>query len=769
MNKYTKNWFRPAPATVLALATLALMLSGCTRDPHVKAQKYVRNGEKYFAEGQYSAASIEFRNALKSDPQSAIAAYRLGTTELALQNWPAAYTSLKQAVAINPGYGEAQLALAELLLSARQPEPAQQAIAAVLAGDAKNVNALLLRSRADVAEQRTADAKADLEQARKLFPADARVLTGIADIALFEHRPGDAVSGYQSAVKADPKFFIAYLHLAQAYLGERDIASAEAALNGGIAQNPQVTPLYLGLAGLEIRQGKAAETDAVLERLRATEGNAAAKLFAIGDFYVRFGELEKGKNALNQALQKDARYEPARRELIEVDLSTGDLASVDTLIGQILKQRPKDPEGRLYQSRLMLARHDYSKAQEILENLVHDVPEMARAHLALGLTYAAEGDPARATASMQRAVARDPDLLGAYYGLAQIALRQNDGRLALTSIDEILRRNPTLAAAHMLRGNALLALNQLQGALDEFQPIAAAQPHGSEAQERVGFTYLRMSQYPKAEQALETALSADAANGGAMRDLVVVYQMQHRPAAKIIARLQQQIQASPQPEYFELLGGAYISDHQPALAEAALRTAVEKNPKAVSAQLELAQLHMAEQKYNDALIDAQHALQANSEYLPAYMIVGEAEDRLGDYRKAQQAYEDLLKKAPNTPAALNNLAWLYSEHDGNLDMALDMAQRAKQGMPDNPSVTDTLAWIQYRKGLASIAVNDFSDLVRQAPDNPTYRFHLGMALLKLGRDAEARAALQRALSLNLPASLADQARTALAQLGAKTG
>ena len=41
------------------------------------------------------------------------------------------------------------------------------------------------------------------------------------------------------------------------------------------------------------------------------------------------------------------------------------------------------------------------------------------------------------------------------------------------------------------------------------------------------------------------------------------------------------------------------------------------------------------------------------------------------------------------PAA-NNLAWIFSEHGGDRDRALALAQTAKELAPENPQVSDTL-------------------------------------------------------------------------------
>lgn len=94
-------------------------------------------------------------------------------------------------------------------------------------------------------------------------------------------------------------------------------------------------------------------------------------------------------------------------------------------------------------------------------------------------------------------------------------------------------------------------------------------------------------------------------------------------------------------------------------------------------------------------------------------------------------------------------------------MALSLAQKAKAKIPAEPSVSDTLAWIQYRKGLYASAASILEDITEQYPQNATYRYHLGVALWKTDRPNEARQALQRALQLNIKPKDAAEARRVL--------
>jgi outer membrane biogenesis lipoprotein LolB len=45
--------------TVFCAIFLAL-LTACSRDPNVRKQKYFDSGEKYFAEGKYREAAIQY-------------------------------------------------------------------------------------------------------------------------------------------------------------------------------------------------------------------------------------------------------------------------------------------------------------------------------------------------------------------------------------------------------------------------------------------------------------------------------------------------------------------------------------------------------------------------------------------------------------------------------------------------------------------------------------------------------------------------------------
>lgn len=120
-------------------------------------------------------------------------------------------------------------------------------------------------------------------------------------------------------------------------------------------------------------------------------------------------------------------------------------------------------------------------------------------------------------------------------------------------------------------------------------------------------------------------------------------------------------------------------------------------------------------------------------------------ESLGRRDEAKTIYEKTLKLQPDNPIALNNLAYMMAETGGDLDQALTLAQRAKQRLPQDLNVGDTLGWIYLKKNLSDNAVEVLRDLVNKDPKNATYRYHFGMALLQKGDKFNAKKELQTAL------------------------
>jgi len=101
---------------------IASLLTGCSHDPNVRKQKYLESGDRYFAKGKYREAAIQYANALQVDTRFAAAHYQLGETYLKLGDSQRAFQELSRSVDLAPDNYRAHIDLANLLVTARNPD-----------------------------------------------------------------------------------------------------------------------------------------------------------------------------------------------------------------------------------------------------------------------------------------------------------------------------------------------------------------------------------------------------------------------------------------------------------------------------------------------------------------------------------------------------------------------------------------------------------------------------------------------------------------------
>ena len=135
-----------------------------------------------------------------------------------------------------------------------------------------------------------------------------------------------------------------------------------------------------------------------------------------------------------------------------------------------------------------------------------------------------------------------------------------------------------------------------------------------------------------------------------------------------------------------------------------------------------------------------------------------------EYDKAKGRYEESLKIDPKFAPAANNLAWILSEQGGNIDVALNYAQVAREQRPEDPNIADTLGWIYYKKNAYLKAATLLKDAAEKLPDNPIVQYHYGLAQQKNGDAAGAKKSLQTSLKLSQDFPGANEARKVLKEL-----
>ena len=113
---------------------------------------------------------------------------------------------------------------------------------------------------------------------------------------------------------------------------------------------------------------------------------------------------------------------------------------------------------------------------------------------------------------------------------------------------------------------------------------------------------------------------------------------------------------------------------------------------------------------------------------------------IGDERASEALLRAAVAADPQLPEALNNLAFAAIGRGDLSAITIDLAQRAAQASPDEPSILDTLGWVRYHQGRfrddanGAGAISLFRSALRIRPNDPSLATldHLGDALWRDG-------------------------------------
>jgi len=751
---------------LLITLTLGILLTSflaCNRDPNARKQKYFDSGSRYFTQGKYHEAAIEFLNAIKIDPQFAKAHYLLAKTSMRLGAWPDAYRELKRTVEIDPGNVDAQIELGDLLIQAHSFSEAQDVVDKLLKVDANSADAHALQADLDVAQNKR---EAALKEQQTAIALDPNRLDSYLRLAALQSPTQAAVaeSTLKKALLIDPKFVPAIESLAALYQKDGRTADAEDLLKRGIQLDPRSFKARRNLAEFYVSQNRKADAEQVINQAKNDLSDQPNMYRVLGDYYVETGDLDKAAAefaVLSKQRPKDLNL---REDFVELLLRQNKVDEATRLNDEILSANPKDSGAQMLRGRILNLRGKFKAAIDVLQAALKDAPEHAGGHYQLGVALSNTGNNVRAEEEWRQAVKLEPRLTDAQLALAQVALAKNDRDSLSEAAEAIITNLPSDPRGYILRAEAESRSNQKAAAEADFSKAIQIAPRSPLGYSALAGWRFKSGELQDAQKYYELALDRDPNQVAALNGLVGVL-LELKQNAKAQKRVEHQVEKEPTNDAFlTLLGGLRAANKDLAGAEQSLQKAVSLNENNIGAVLLLSNVERAQGSIDKAIATAYHSLEQNPKSPAAYFLAGSLEDSRGQWEKAEGLYQHALQVEPNYAPAANNLAYGMLEHHENTDVALSWAQIAHQKMPDSASAADTLAWIYYQKGIYGTAASLLQEALQKSPDNATYHFHIGMVYQKQNNTEAARKHFQRALEINPNSPAAEEIRRALSQV-----
>jgi len=403
-------------------------------------------------------------------------------------------------------------------------------------------------------------------------------------------------------------------------------------------------------------------------------------------------------------------------------------------------------------------------------------PTSANDYYTQGMLYLARSMPKEAGEQFRQALKLDPNHIYSILGMVAISIKLGDEESAKEFSDKAMKVQPNNAEILNMLGERWMidagSPKYLPEAESKFKEALSINPKLVPAHVNLARLYIAKNKTDDGIKEYQQAINIKPQDPELRRELAYVY-LNIGKVDEGLVEAKKMVELAPQnPLYHNGLGEIYLNKGQLNEALNEFQQSVRINPKYAPAYVNTGKVYTAQGQFDKAINEINKAISNAPDYGESYATLGDIYLIKGMNPKAIEEYKKAISdKAVKSLSVIsfvsvyNNLAYLYSEENNDLDTALSYAQKAKQVAPKSPDISDTVGWIYYKKGDYNEAINNLKSAVDGSPNNPVIRYHLGTAYYKKGLKDQAITELKKSISINDKYKGADDAKRILAELG----
>ncbi|MCB1759129.1 MAG: PEP-CTERM system TPR-repeat protein PrsT [Gammaproteobacteria bacterium] len=694
---------------------------------------------------------------------------------------------LGESLALNPGKVQARMSRAALLMKQGDDASARTDVDAVLANSPRNLQAIYLDAMLLARAGEYKRASTELQEiSQTLSGVDTRFLNShgptILLMGTLHYLQNDlerAKSRLKRYINLEPNHLQPRLLLADTLLKMDDSVGAILALKPMLEQYPEEADLLLLAGTAYLRDKRYDEASSFLERAARLKPDLADIRTRLALSNLGQGDTRKAMNDLSQAVEMDgnnigagvllvnmqlreSRYEEALATVAKIRSSSPDNPLLLNLAGlawlgknapeeaqaaftAALRAAPDFPPAQLNLAALEAGLQNFAAAGEHYNAILRKRPEDVRAMEGLAKIAELQSRREEAITWLEKirnleSIAASESVLGR---LAELYLAEGKAQQALLVADELGKRRPGELTELDLKGRAHLLLGEREKAARFFRIMQQSEPGSAATLQRIAALLMQAGDLQSAATAIEQALAKDPTLLPALGTRIVINQRLGRvdDALAQAAKLQRS-----HPDIAlgaQLRGDILMQKGEYRAAAVAYDAALGIEPQSQLLLLQ-ARAERAAGEPQQAIALLQHWLQHHPDDLKVHEVLAAVFNRQGAFEQARGHYEAVTRLQPEEAGAFNNLAVLYQRIDH--PDAVATARKAYQLDPNDAAVNDTLGWLLVQQGEPQQGLDFLRQAQARATRNPEVRYHLAVALHRLGRSQESVRELRAALA-----------------------
>ena len=785
-------------------------------------------GDALLATGDKDGAKAAFDAALALDPASGAALVGLSRHALLSNDMEAAQRYLADAIAKDGKNPEVWMYQGGMLRGMNKQDEALAAFDKVLALQPQDRNANLEKAYIRINQKKFAEARTEIEAARKLAPNSLLVTYGQALLDYNEGKNKEARDSLQRILKNAPNHMPsvllagavelnldspqqAQMHLrkylevdennvyarklmAQAMLKSAQPGDAAAVLAPALVDSKD--PQLLALAGESYMQARDfGKATSYLEKAVQQAPDVAVLRTSLGISRLQQGDTAKGIAELERATELDPKSDRALTALAQAELGLKHYDKALAAVAKLETLKPDDAQTFNLKATVLLSKGDMPAARAAFEKALQVTPTFFPAAANLAKLDMIEKKPEAARKRFEAILEKDKKNFGAMGALAELAMLDKRPEEATTWLEKAQAENPDAIAPVLKLGQHYLGTKQEKKALTLARKFQAANPTNPEMMDLLGRSQLANSDPQGALDSYSKLVNMLPKSALAQMRLAQVQGiLKNDTGAAESLKKANALEPSMLPaRVAQVEVATRRGRHDEALAlTRQLQQDVPGSPVGflLEGDLQLAQKNpaLAMAAYDKAFaITKSGAVLLRSAQVQRQMgKAAEANARVAQWAKAHP--EDLsvamymaeshlaAKEYKSASAILEDIVKRAPGNGAALNnlawayqqqkdpRALATAEEAFKVAGSNPAVMDTLGWMLVEQGNTQRGLPLLQKAAAAPASTPEMRYHLAVALHKSGDKTAARKELETLLAQNKPFDQLEEARSLLKTL-----
>ena len=376
-----------------------------------------------------------------------------------------------------------------------------------------------------IRDNRMAEAERQLASISRIAPNSPDVLNLMGTIRAKQNRLNEAEALFLQVLRIEERFTPARMNLSYLYVVKRAPDKAIFQLREVLRLDPSNAEATQKLPALLLAEGKVDECISFIEKLRVAGPVSPDMLVMLGDAYVAKGSLAEAEGPYLLALENRLDNAGALLGLAQISRLKGELRETSIYLSRVatLSADSTSPEF-LYKFALLALRVGMiDQAKAALERSLKLRPDEPTYLLALGVAWLSRGDLFEAEKLFRRLIEVQPDNSLGQVHLGYVFLNQKKYREARLWLEKSARAPNVIPEVYYYLGLVAQEQNDDAGAIPLFEKAVQKLPKYAHARIALGSSYMKLRNYTRAREELETAVRLDPNEPKAHYNLALLY------------------------------------------------------------------------------------------------------------------------------------------------------------------------------------------------------------------------------------------------------